>query len=437
METNKLFYVHGDVEESTALKTFNDIAGNNFTIEELNESSLHGVLYLDEKGIPIRADRKRAEQLSSFKVIPTCVYSRINGRQVCASFMKEGITWHGVYVATLDDIIARLQGFYANNIGEITESDAKAIKTYSKPILLKGDNLDEILRYSRKYARGKDGMDKLKADIEATGKMKHTNVITSRVTEIYNDIYDILLIKENWRSTNRDRLHRYIRALLEKVKYEQEMTDEISGNGYTLSRDRSKCVINTGLIDTYNNDIYIIDLTNKEKNVLNKKLTLYVSKSNLVELGFNKEDIAKLPKAIKFYKNKSELVFNADIDDFDLEATNRLYHIIQERRDRFPDNYRDTNCDIICDKIKIAVSKAIRMSERDYRYVVPMFNIKENKIQYLMPLHLDKSLDEPPELVVVIGEYNGFYNIYTILTIDDAYDNARLLCRPDQSWLRI
>lgn len=433
---NKLFYMHGSVNVKKALEAFNYIAGNNFTIEELNKSSLHGVLYLDVKGVPLKYDRKKSEQLSSFKVIPTCVYSKVNGRQICASFMRDGFKWKGVYVGTLDSIIEKLQRFYKNGGGNLSIEDTNAIKEYSEPLILKGDNVTDIKLNSKKYCiENYENM--LKEDIVNTGKNIEKTVATSREIEIYNDIYDRLLIKENWKSSKKHRLEKYIRALLEKVQYEQEKCNTICGNGYTLSEDGQKALINTGLIDIYNNTIYIIDLSNREKVVDNKKLTLYTSKSHLVGLGFSKDSISKLPRAIKFYEDKSDLIFSADIEDFDLEATMRLHHIIQERRERFPEAYRDISADIICDKIKVAVSKAVKMSEVDYRYIVPMYNIKENTIQYLMPLHLDKSLDETPELVVVIGKYNGFYNIYTILTTDDAYDNARLLCRPDHSWLRV
>ena len=123
------------------------------------------------------------------------------------------------------------------------------------------------------------------------------------------------------------------------------------------------------------------------------------------------------------------------IDEFDLEDDYRLNHIINERRDRFPEEYANVPSDIICDKIKSAIHKAIKISSRDYKYIVPMYNLKTNKIQYLMPLHLDRSIDEAPELTIVIGERNGFWCVYTILNTDDAYDNARLLCRPDNTWL--
>ena len=115
----------------------------------------------------------------------------------------------------------------------------------------------------------------------------------------------------------------------------------------------------------------------------------------------------------------------------------RLNHIIGERRIRFPTEYCETPSDILCEKVKAAIGKALRISERDYKYIVPMYNLKMHKIQYLMPLYLNKSIEDSPELVIVVGESNGFYIVYTILTTDDAYDNARLLCRPDSTWLKL
>ena len=65
-----------------------------------------------------------------------------------------------------------------------------------------------------------------------------------------------------------------------------------------------------------------------------------------------------------------------------------------------------------------------------------MYNLKRNRIQYLMPLYFDSSYEEAPELAIVIGRDSGFWCVYTILEVDTAYDNARLIAKPDGTWLK-
>ncbi len=65
-----------------------------------------------------------------------------------------------------------------------------------------------------------------------------------------------------------------------------------------------------------------------------------------------------------------------------------------------------------------------------------MYNIKNDNIQYLIPLYINNSIIDEPELVLVVAKLNGFFEVMTILVPDDAYDNARLLSMQGNSWLK-
>lgn len=53
------------------------------------------------------------------------------------------------------------------------------------------------------------------------------------------------------------------------------------------------------------------------------------------------------------------------------------------------------------------------------------------RIQLLLPLCLT---GDKPELALTIQREDGFYAARTCLTLDMAYNNARLICRPETSW---
>jgi hypothetical protein len=443
-------------------------------IDYINKAAQEGLLYLSDKGIGIEGTSKEDEKNARYMVVPIGYACKFTGNPLCASFMKGGFTWEGIFVGTLDNLIKRVMNNYQERFGGITDEDSNTIEQYKGNFKIKGFGLKEVLDNNKKEVvtdissamsdemmnklnsfketltaenneeTGKSGIDKVANNIQED--TIDANTLDEECTlpkffekrrTIYDEIYDRLLIKENWKASSKNRLSFYLKSLAEKIKYEQTKTESLVGNGYVLSNDRTKCMFNTGLIDIYNNDIYLVDLDNKEDDFYRKEVVMTGSKATLINYGFNKEDIMNMPKPARFYENKSDLVFSGSIAEFDLEDNHRLNHIIQERRSRFPEQYQEMSCDVLCEKVKSAVSKAVRLSERDYKYIVPMYNLKMNKIQYLIPLHLSASIEESPELVIVVGENNGFYCVYTILTTDDAYDNARLLCRPDSAWLKV
>ena len=43
---------------------------------------------------------------------------------------------------------------------------------------------------------------------------------------------------------------------------------------------------------------------------------------------------------------------------------------------------------------------------------------------------------DKPELALTIQREDGFYAVRTCLTLDMAYNNARLICRPETSWIK-
>lgn len=259
--------------------------------------------------------------------------------------------------------------------------------------------------------------------------------------DLINTIYDSLLIKENWRINNKNRLGFYIKGIFKFVYMEQickKTRDNIKGNGYTYSQNKKTYVVNTGLINKYGNYIYLVDKTPEIQDFYNKDISIMKKKLELISYGFNPTTIKELPNPIKFVENNEELIFDADYNNFDFNDTDHLYHIITERIDRFPEKYRSEPALILCDRIKSAIRQAIMIQKSDYKYIVPKYDFSKRKIQFMIPLRLDGLLDNPPEIVIIVDKSpQGFWNIFTILSTDDAYDDARLISKVDDSWIDI
>lgn len=257
--------------------------------------------------------------------------------------------------------------------------------------------------------------------------------------DIINDIYERLLIKENWKFNSKNRLGFYLRGICLFVWREQKNNPElIRGNGYTFSNDMKYCIINTGLMDTYGNFIYLIDHSPSVPDFYTKVVSIMYNKAALLKLNFDINNVKYLPSPIKFVNNNNELIFDAEYDDFDLDDTSHLFHIINERIGRFPDKYAKESPLVICERIKSAIRQAILISHTDYKYVVPKYDFSRKQIQFLIPLYLDNTLDTSPELTIVVGKQaNEIWSIYTVLYSDDAYDDARLISRASDSWLNM
>jgi hypothetical protein len=62
---------------------------------------------------------------------------------------------------------------------------------------------------------------------------------------------------------------------------------------------------------------------------------------------------------------------------------------------------------------------------------VPQYH--EKKIQLLIPLFFEN--DNKLDLALVLTKKDGYYQGHTCLTLDMAYNNARLIAKPESNWL--
>ncbi|MBQ9959696.1 MAG: DUF3825 domain-containing protein [Oscillospiraceae bacterium] len=90
-----------------------------------------------------------------------------------------------------------------------------------------------------------------------------------------------------------------------------------------------------------------------------------------------------------------------------------------------------------------AVDRASLMAERNYKLAVPQFRKNENgttDIQFLLPIYLgEREEAEKPHCALCLAlDQSGrvpYYRGVTIFTLDMAYNNARLIAKPDVFWL--
>lgn len=393
-------------------------------IDRVNAGCKKGVLYFAEDGRCLEAknDDEAIEADAAYKVVPTGYKQGITDYDLCASFARKENYWNGVFIGTVPVI---LQGIY--NRWNALHTD----KRYSRdcPDLFCARKLEIVgCGWSEVYAHNKVYLSKN----VRLGYIGNTTESSRNSDDILASIYGDVMTPEIYGKKWRTRLRQHLKWMISCIAEDQKLLVGTEGNGYILLPDRSTALINTGILDKFGNDIFIIDFDNKIYNMESKRLTRAYSKSYMIEAGFSFEALKSLPAPIKFFSDRSDLVFDGDENSLDLGSTSGMAHIIDSRRSRLPSEYRDLPSSFIFDKIKMSILNAVKISKRDYRYIIPIYQTNNKSIAYLFPLKLAA---EGVQGAIVVTKSHGYYSPTTILTLDDAYMDASLICNPTGSWL--
>ncbi len=134
---------------------------------------------------------------------------------------------------------------------------------------------------------------------------------------------------------------------------------------------------------------------------------------------------ASRPEVANYFEDPAALVY-----DRRLQLVKNVHHIVAERLARFPKFWQE-NALMLPGALDTAINRAEQRVIRNYKTAIPQYN--RGKIQLLLPLCL--SDPSKADVALVVGKEDAVYKAYTILTLDMAYNNARLLTTPDREWL--
>jgi hypothetical protein len=226
-------------------------------------------------------------------------------------------------------------------------------------------------------------------------------------------------------------LKSYLEFELDRLFYEQESLsyqDRIIFNS-----DRSKVLFNTNLIDKFGHDLIIcgtlLEVSNRS---YIGELEISPSTMKLRKMNFN-SSIKPMPPS--FFKDINEIIFHGD---WEIDKNMSKYeHIIEERKDRFPEKYRELTTDGLGHKLDNAINFAKSVAQRNYKFIVPMYYPSKKRIQLLMPIYLETSYTSHPDFALVLTPHikQQVYSPETILGLEEVYQDARLIAKPEESWL--
>ena len=352
------------------------------------------------------------------------------GNPIFISLLNHGGYYSGHFIGSSYYLSKRIYQYYPENEKAVIENEKAFKEKYKRKIEGRSvTNLTEKykakasnanLTTKEKYGNniGKFFADEnaLGADIEDAGKpasideKSFRSYWTSEPSDLVKDVAKMLMIN-NWKSING--LDRYIKIVGSRIG---QLIEQGKTEYYKLNKIKS-AVVNTGLLDNFGSDIYVI---------YRKHITygLYVphkiveSKKEYIFDGFitdKSETVEVLP--INFF-NDGEIPFRASAEDFDI-TPRALFHIIEERRHRFPENVRELSDAQLASKIKNALEIGLKMQLRDPSFAKPSYSTLTGTISWMIPLHINREFTEEPELVLVLRKAGEFYEIKTILPYDD------------------
>ncbi|MFF2798189.1 DUF3825 domain-containing protein [Lysinibacillus xylanilyticus] len=214
------------------------------------------------------------------------------------------------------------------------------------------------------------------------------------------------------------------RALFQKERQPEFFLEKVD-SGYSL-------IFNSGLFDKYLNFIVLkADMSLRNNGTLSEP---YYSVNSLSRVDNLSQYVLDEPPEVIQLCDKSDLLFSQD--KVYLSDRRALDHIFTERTDRMPEDIQDYPLEVLNSSLKSSIDLALKRHKIDMHHFVPFLNMKWNKISYLIPFYVNSSEEDEPACAIVISEIKpGRWAPVTILQMETARSNARLLSRLNSSWL--
>jgi hypothetical protein len=225
-----------------------------------------------------------------------------------------------------------------------------------------------------------------------------------------------LLSPEKWSfGSSRDNtiLKNYIGHTFLKLEEEDKMLS-IPGN-YSL--------FNTGLYTSFYEAIFGYFVPNK---IPDKQAWFFEGFYTSYQLGML--GIVNYPPRANYFSHPEALVFDTNCD-----IIPQYKHIFNDSENflRIPESIRESpNKTMLFDG---AIKRAKHMIDANYKTAVPQYH--KGRIQLLIPICLISENKPDLALVVTKNAAGNQYLGHTCLSLDMAYNNARLIARPDSVWL--
>lgn len=220
----------------------------------------------------------------------------------------------------------------------------------------------------------------------------------------YTDQLSSIAMEESWSNDtypNNGILANYIVKTYNKLQAERNV---IYTQDYAL--------FNTGLFTKYHEPIYAYQSG--------------YDISFLTGYELSSMNIYDRPERANYFENPELLLF-----DWHYPIDIQYKHILDDDRNksRLPESFLNSSNMVTI--LNGAIDTMKKRVSANYKLAIPQYY--DNKIQLLLPLCLCD--DNVPDVAIAVTKKDKCYQGHTCLTLDMAYNNARLIAKPDSSWL--
>lgn len=184
--------------------------------------------------------------------------------------------------------------------------------------------------------------------------------------------------------------------------------------------DNRSC-FNTGLVTNKQEEIFALFETYSNKSQV-RSFAGYFKAS---DIKFN--SLRPLPEAANYFTDPSDFIYDTRLElicDYD--------HIVEDNEERLPSSLKNLTSYMIMQTLKGAIDSATKRIKRNYKTAVPQYY--RGEIQLLIPICTENP--SVADFALAVRKEGSSYVAKTCLTLEMAYNNARLLARPDREWLR-
>lgn len=224
-------------------------------------------------------------------------------------------------------------------------------------------------------------------------------------------------------------LKSYLNFTFEKLWQEREAAKEDDKQKYVYMGEKIAC-FNTGLYDKAWQPIFFYCEKNPYEGYQDWRFTAFYNSYTIKQSDLSNTMSAELRRA-NYFEHPEALIY-----DIKLNIIPQWEHILYDEENflRIPEQLRTNGKEFCQNLITGAINSVKKRIEANYKTVVPQWY--GEKIQLLVPLYLSNAEKPDLALVLSLSEDKTVYYGHTCLTTEMAYNNARLIARPDSYWLQ-
>jgi hypothetical protein len=173
-------------------------------------------------------------------------------------------------------------------------------------------------------------------------------------------------------------------------------------------------LFNTGLFTKYYETIYAYQSGSEIQ---------FLTEYELSNIG-----VSERPERANYFEHPELLLF-----DWHYPIDVQYKHILNDDRNkrRLPKEFLNSNNMVTI--LNGAIDTMKKRVSCNYKLAIPQYY--DGQIQLLLPLCLMS--DNKPDVAIAVTKINNRYQGKTCLTLDMAYNNARLIAKPDNNWLTL